>query len=228
MTWCWFMSSPDHFIYGEVAINTDCASDFSLMLFVCHRSSTSLENEVSFKKNKKRATSMDFFGDDEGTTTTSSFLATVTESTPFRFDSIHAQTRSSLRITHISVIDGSGKDNRPTFAQIRTLSAPSAEVTTTTVAGFPATAPNANNKLLVSSTSIASSLNILIDLDGFTELIAQGPGTLLFFGEQSTQLIDENRHHEMFDEEGEEDEEGEDDDDDEEIDFAEMRRLARN
>jgi hypothetical protein len=173
---------------------------------------------------------MDFFGDDEGTTTTSSFLATVTESTPFRFDSIHAQTRSSLRITHISVIDATvsnSKDKRPTFAQIRTLSAPTGDVATTTVAGFPATGDSASNKLLVSSTSVASSLNILLDLDGFTELMATGPGTLLFFGEQSTQLIDENRHHEMFDEEEEEGDE-DDDDDDDEIDFEAIRRLARN
>jgi hypothetical protein len=173
---------------------------------------------------------MNFFGDDEGTTTTSSFLATVTESTPFRFDSIHAQTRSSLRITHISVIDGSAnnsKDKRPTFAQIRTLTAPAGDVATTTVAGFPSTVvASASNKLLVSSTSVASSLNILLDLDGFTELVATGPGTLLFFGEQSTQLIDENRHHEMFDEEEEGDEN--DDDDDDEIDFEAIRRLARN
>lgn len=170
----------------------------------------------------------DFVG---GSTTTTSFLATVTESSPFRFDAIHAQTRSSLRITHIAMAPESGGgaallSSLPTFAQVRTLSAPTAEVTTTTIAGFPA--PSCCGKGgLVSSCGVVSSLNVVFDLDAFSELVVSGPGTLLFFGEQHSQLIDENLHHDMFDDEIDDEEGDFDGGDDDGFDLSEVMRLSR-
>lgn len=139
--------------------------------------------------------------------TSTAFLGTVTEAEPFRFQSLHAQVRSALRITHIvyqpAAPVAKHDDVAGAFAQIRSLCGPSGKVETFTVAGFRAQ-PSVSSGSAVAVTHpshIASGLNIQIDVDEYTELVMVGKGTLLYFGEQFSQLIDEEQNHHMFDDE---------------------------
>ena len=130
------------------------------------------------------------------------FAAHVTSQTPFRFQTdakFDAQSRSTVEISHIALTSSSSSSssldqttnsnnsNCPVFVQVQTLTAPSGAVERHTVACLTPAAP------------VVSGLRIRLDVDGYAEFHVVGNGSVVLYGLQLSEDVQDNEDPDMFD-----------------------------